>query len=407
MSRFVILRDTNTPFRGGRPFPGPMTEGLSPAARGDALTPPDGRVEIADLPAREAREIAREADVEAVARVMPTRLIAPVGEGAAPASTGAPTWGVTAVGADTSPFDGAGVTCAVLDTGIDATHPAFTGVTLTQRDFSGDGDGDGNGHGTHCAGTVFGRDVEGTRIGVAPGVTNALIGKVLGNSGGGSSEMLFSGMQWAFDAGAKVMSMSLGFDFPGFAKQLIEVNGLPADLATSIALEAYRENLRVFDRIMDMFRARAAFNGGCVVVAATGNESQRDIDPDHEVSASVPSAAEGVIRVGALGQASGGLLSVASFSNTNPIVSAPGVAVVSAQLGGGLVAFNGTSMATPHVAGLAALWWQALAAAPVPLSSMGVEARLLSSARTDVFTAGTDISDRGHGLAQAPAAAIS
>jgi subtilisin family serine protease len=81
------------------------------------------------------------------------------------------------VGADTSPFSGDGIVVAVLDTGIDASHPAFEGVDIVQKDFTGEGVGDQHGHGTHCAGTIFGRTSEGTRIGVAPGVKKALIGK--------------------------------------------------------------------------------------------------------------------------------------------------------------------------------------------------------------------------------------
>src|SRR5690606_41473924 len=88
------------------------------------------------------------------------------------------TWGVKAMGAYTSPFDGSGIVVAVLDTGIDPTHPAFAGVNLTRRNFTTAGDDDTHGHGTHCAGTIFGRAVNGTRIGVAPGVTEAVIGKV-------------------------------------------------------------------------------------------------------------------------------------------------------------------------------------------------------------------------------------
>jgi len=95
-----------------------------------------------------------------------------------------------------------GITVAVLDTGIDSTHPAFTGVTLIEEDFSGSGNGDVQGHGSHCAGTIFGRDVDGTRIGVAPGVDRALIGKVLGDDGSGDSIGLFRGIQWATDQGA-------------------------------------------------------------------------------------------------------------------------------------------------------------------------------------------------------------
>ena len=94
---------------------------------------------------------------------MPVKLIVPL----APSATGTDAnWGLQAIAADTSPFSGRGARIEVLDTGIDATHAAFAGVELTQVDFTGDGNGDGNGHGTHCAGTILGRDVDGKRVGV-------------------------------------------------------------------------------------------------------------------------------------------------------------------------------------------------------------------------------------------------
>ena len=399
MDDFIILRDLNAGRR--RPIGAPETFG--PGARrlergGDA--PPLPQIETERLGGTEMREVQRDPTVVGVARSMPIQLIVPAGEGGAAA--GAPTWGVRAVGADHSPYDGSGVRVAVLDTGIDAAHPAFAGVQLTQRDFTGEGDGDGNGHGTHCAGTVFGRDVDGTRIGVAPGVDRALIAKVLGAGGGGSSQMLFDAMFWAASEGAQVISMSLGFDFPGLGKRLVD-QGFPADLATSIALEGYRENIRVFDAMLDLFRAQAAMTGGAVVVAASGNESERDQDPDYEVSASLPAAAFGVISVGALADGGDAGLTVAPFSNTNPILSAPGVNVLSARAGGGLRALNGTSMACPHVAGVTALWWQALRERNLPLTAAAVAARMRAAALTDVFAPGTDIADRGEGLARAPA----
>ncbi|WP_323767497.1 S8 family peptidase [Antarctobacter sp.] len=401
MSKFIILRDRNDVFRTG-PMASVTTRGLSPlsldAPRSDV--PPAPQLDTEELAPRDLRDAARDPSIRVIARSMPTKLVEPEA-GAADAT---PTWGITAVGAEATNATGSGVRVAVLDTGIDEAHPAFAGVTLNTNDFSGDGIHDGHGHGTHCAGTIFGRDVDGTRIGVARGVTDALIGKVLGNDGSGSSEMLFQALRWCADENAKVISMSLGFDFPGLGERL-QQDGFPPLLATSIALEAYRMNLRMFDALMDMFRAQAAFDGGTVVCAASGNESRRQIDPNFEVSASIPAAAFDVFSVGALGEGAGGL-TVANFSNTNPVLAAPGVNIVSARSGGGLRALNGTSMACPHVAGVTALWWEALNAAPLPATSDGVKARLRASAVTAPLNPGTDPLDRGHGLVQAPSASM-
>jgi subtilisin family serine protease len=277
---------------------------------------------------------------------------------------------------------------------------AFQGADLVQQDFTGTGNGDGNGHGTHCAGTIFGRDVGGTRIGVARGVTQALIGKVLDAQGRGTSDALYQAMQWALGSGARVVSMSIGFDFPGMVAQLTQ-QGWPVDLATSNALEAYRGNLRMFDAIMGIAQAKIDLDGGAVVVAAAGNESRRNVRPDYEIAVSLPAAAEHVVSVGALEKTQSGL-GIASFSNTLPVVSGPGVDVVSAKRGGGLTALSGTSMATPHVAGVAALWWQALPELRVPVNARSVVAQLVARANAGAFAAGVQIADRGAGLVAAP-----
>jgi subtilisin family serine protease len=375
----------------------PLGGGLASATAEALRDTPEPRVESATLSPNDVRSMSRDPEVAALAPSMPTRLVKPVN---GPAATAAMPWGIPAVGADASPHDGDGVVVAVLDTGIDPTHPAFSGMTLVEEDFSGSGTSDKQGHGTHCAGTIFGRDVNGTRIGVARGVKRALVGKVLDNDGSGESDWLFRGIEWALNGGARVISMSLGFDFPGLVKRLVD-DSWPVDLATSVALEAYRGNLRMFDALMEVVRARAAFDGGTVVVAAAGNESQRRIDPRYEIAVSIPAAAEGVVAVGALGQSASGFV-VAPFSNTLPEISAPGVGILSAQAGGGLRSLSGTSMATPHVAGVATLWWQALRNTSTLASARNVVAKLLATARIDVFAAGTDVADRGVGLVTAP-----
>ena len=391
MPAYAILRDlsrasTAGPFEGGA------------ASVGDEELPSEPRVEVEELGKEDVRLVARDPQVRALAPIMPTRLVLPEDVSAADAATTA--WGIGAVGADTSSRTGAGVLVAVLDSGIDAAHPAFTGVTLVEEDFTGSGNGDRVGHGTHCAGTVLGRDVDGTRIGVARGVSAALIGKVLGDDGRGSSAAMLQGVQWAVQNGARVVSLSIELDFPKMVKEQVQA-GKPVDLATSWALAAYRANLRLFDTMMQMLRSLEPFGAGCVVIGAAGNGSHREVSPDFEIGVELPAAADGVVSVAALRQSPQGL-AIADFSNTFAQISGPGVDIRSAKTGGGLINKNGTSMACPHVAGVAALWWEEVLASPLPATPTAVTAKLLASATTDGFAPGVDIADRGAGLVQSP-----
>jgi subtilisin family serine protease len=373
-------------------------------------------VETADLTPREARAIDNSPG-KVVAPMMPTRLIVPMAKddgdswfpssisNVVPDRTGQPTeaaWGVAATKADGSTFSGAGVTVAILDTGIDRAHAAFAGmINIVEKDFTGTGDGDDNGHGTHCAGTVFGRDCYGYRIGVARGVDRALIGKVMDGDGRGGSSALFDGIYWAISNQADVISMSLGFDFPGFVARLVSEAGLPVDLATSQALVGFRQNLRAFDALMSYAKAQSAMGAGPVVVAATGNESKAQISPRYRVDASLPAAALEVIGIGAASQ-DGDRYRIAEFSNGSPLVSAPGVDVISASAGGGLESMSGTSMACPHAAGVAALWWEALRQSAGLANAQSVAARLSATARTGVFAADFSRAEFGDGLVTAP-----
>lgn len=354
-------------------------------------------VERADLLPSETSDLRRDPDVLCAAHPMPLTLIEPLAGDAAAAPAGpSNAWGIEAVGAHLSPWSGQGVKVAVLDTGINPNHVAFQGVKLIRKNFTQGPDDDVNGHGTHCAGTIFGRDVDGVRIGIARGVTEALIGKVLG-PGAGSSATLASAMTWAYENGATVISMSLGIDFPGFVEQLV-ASDVPLQAATSIALQEYRNNVELFSALTKFLTQSAAFAQSAVVVAASGNESER---PKYVVGAAPPAAGDGMIAVGALGRLPGGGFGVASFSNTQCDLSGPGVDVTSAWIGGDRARkiISGTSMATPHVAGCAALWAEHLASKLGVVKTEDLSAQLVATA---AFPPGAARADIGRGMVQAP-----
>lgn len=393
----IILRSsrltTRDVFLGEASFPGAIAA-EAPAA---GLS-----VEVEDIERSEIPELTNRSEILAVAPSLPMRLVAPVARAATvPSATQPVAWGVQAVGADTSPVSGQGIVVAVLDTGIDRTHPAFSGVTLIEEDFTTEGNGDQDGHGTHCAGTIFGRDFQNTRIGIARGVTKALIGKVLG-AGGGKSLQIAKAIHWAVQNGAHVISMSLGIDFPGYARALQEERGFPPELATSRALEGYRLNVQLFQTLASFVDAQGAFSQGSVIVAAAGNESQRDLHPDFKIAVSPPAVANGIVSVAALGRSAQGL-DVATFSNTGATVSAPGLEILSAAPGGGFATMSGTSMATPHVAGIAALWAERVRNTGF-LNPTQLKARLLGSATNTGLRNGVDPFDIGLGLIRAPQA---
>jgi subtilisin family serine protease len=361
------------------------------------------KVERRTLSAKEVAETRKESDSLAVAPRMPVRLVKPVqaaadGPAAGAADTGDVTWGIQAMSVLTSPFTGKGVSVAVLDTGIQADHEAFAGREIVQKDFTGEGDGDQNGHGTHCAGTIFGGTVGGVRIGIAPGIERAFIGKVLDRNGSGSTDQIMDAIIWAARQGANVISMSLGLDFPGLVKQFID-DGMEVEPATSLALAEYRENVRLFDTLAALVAAQSEMFSKAMIVAAAGNESDR---PRYEVATAPPAAADGILSVGALAKGAGTTFTVARFSNAQPDIAGPGVDVRSAKLGGGLRALNGTSMATPHVVGVAALWLERIKKANPAFKISELEGRLVGNASQQGIAEGADRANVGAGLALAP-----
>lgn len=309
------------------------------------------------------------------------------------------TWGVSATGAASSPFTGAGIKVAVLDTGIDESHPAFQGASIATRDFTGADDAhDYNGHGTHCTATLLGRNVDGERIGVAPGVRVVFCGKVLGNDGRGGTESLIRGLTWAEEQGANLISMSLGIEFSALLERLTK-SGCPLPAALSMALEAYRANIELFSAISDWFAARELTGRGALVVCAGGNESDRRGPMPYEVSCSPPAALERHLSVGALDRCGRSGFSVAEFSNSGVNVVAPGVRIRSAKAGGGLVSLSGTSMAAPHACGVAALWGEKLLDEAGRVRPSELRAVVLGRSQ---FIDGANPNHVGRGLVQAP-----
>lgn len=231
-------------------------------------------------------------------------------------------------------LSGRGVVVGHLDTGVDAAHPALQGAIAAFAHFDLDGDpvpgarpSDSGEHGTHTAGTIVGRAVGSTRFGVAPG---AQLACALVIEGGNVIARILGGMDWIVGQGARILSMSLG-------------------------LRGYRED---FLPLMQAIR-----NRGVLPVVAVGNE--------YAGTSRSPGNYEVVLSVGACDERE----EVAAFSSSQwlqrpkqplvPDLVAPGDGVLSALPGGRYGTMNGTSMATPHVAGLAALLWEAVPHATV------------------------------------------
>lgn len=321
----------------------------------------------ADLTESDVADLRRDKRVEDVIPSINLSLIAPLDLSQSQNAEADDAWGVEAVGADRCDENGRGVTIAILDTGIDDKHVAFDKDKLRLIDFVADPEGkegsapdEAGGHGTHVAGTAFGNAVGSKRIGVAPGIDRALIAKVLGPKGATTEAVIF-GLEWALKKKADIISMSLGIDFTSLVVRLVK-DDYPIKVATSRALESYRSTIRLFDKISEFVDARAAKGRGAILIAASGNESLRDQDPRFTVAVAPPAAGEGFISVGAISSLKGekSSFAVSSFSNTGCLLVGPGGSILSAKPNGGLRTLSGTSMATPHVAGVAALWLQNL-----------------------------------------------
>ncbi|PPS69831.1 S8 family serine peptidase [Streptomyces sp. MH60] len=227
---------------------------------------------------------------------------------------------------------GKGVTVAVLDSGVDAGHPDLAGRIGRSRSFiPGEEVADRHGHGTHVTSTVGGSGAasDGKEKGVAPGATLA-VGKVLDDGGSGSESEIIAGMEWAArDVDADIVSMSLGSTEPSDGTDPM------AEAVNTLSRET-----------------------GALFVIAAGNTGAPS-------SIGSPGAADAALTVGAVDSAD----QAAWFTSAGPRygdnalkpdLSAPGVGILAARSrlaegSGDYTSMDGTSMATPHIAGVAAL----------------------------------------------------
>ena len=248
-------------------------------------------------------------------------------------------WGLKAIGIDRAQFTGKGIDLCVLDTGFDLSHPDFSARNIEGKSFIPDEvwDRDPYGHGTHCAGTAAGkvRQDSGKRYGIA-GDCNLKIGKVLSNKGKGTTSGIIDAIDWALEHKFRIISMSLASP--------VKINEKPSPIFEAVGRKALASN--------------------CLLIAAAGNDSKRPAVP---LPVGAPANCSSIMAVAAIDSQ----MRVAAFSNGginsanggNVNVCAPGVDILSARPVKApdnlpYTMMNGTSMATPHVAGLAALYME-------------------------------------------------
>ena len=299
---------------------------------------------------------------------------------------GAATWGLQATKVTDSRYSGAGIKIAVLDTGLDLTHPDFADRSIAERSFiSGEAVQDLQGHGTHCIGTACGAlnppdPASPMRYGVAHRA-EIFAGKVLSNRGSGADGGILAGIDWAVSNGCQIVSMSLG------------ASTRPGTPFSPIYEEV----------------AKRALDRGTLIIAAAGNESNR---PNLVNPVGRPANCPSIMAVAALTSElgvsfyscgsidpDGGQIDIAApggNAGREPVPQVYSTWTTDSRAVGGSSKYksiSGTSMATPHVAGIAALYAEATGKRGLELWALLMQnAQRLPLPSVDV----------GVGLAQAP-----
>ncbi len=276
--------------------------------------------------ARGVAALQADAQVDSVVGAPEPSLIRPVAAAAAN-PTVAPSWGLKRLNVPAlwnAGFTGEGIVVGHLDTGVDAAHPALKGAIKSFAEFDMSGErvpnakpSDSGSHGTHTAGTIVGRSGTKGVFGVAP---KAKLASAMVIEGGQVIDRILGGMDWIVSEGVRIMSMSLG-------------------------LRGYTP---AFEVLMNALRA-----ANVLPIIAVGNEFAN--------TSRSPGNYDNVLSIGAMGEDE----KVADFSGSQrfnrtndplvPDLVAPGVQVISCVPGGGYEKMSGSSMATPHIAGIAAL----------------------------------------------------
>ncbi len=387
--RYLVLLDDKSVAAGAREMN--RVAGISAASTADSATraefaAADGvifsdlGIAVVDATPDQVQQLTRAAEAPGpIAVVEAERVVhaytAPPGTGtdeAAAVDESVFTWGLQAVGANISSATGKGVRLAVLDTGFTVAHPDFAGRTvMTQSFITGEAVDDAHGHGTHCIGSAAGPR---KAAGGGPGYGVAheaeiYAGKVLSNRGSGTDSGILAGIEWAIANGCAVVSMSLGASVRP---------GTP------------------YSQIFEQAATRAMAKG-TLIVAAAGNESNR---PGRVAPVGHPANCPSILSVGAVDvRRAIAVFSCGTVDTVGQVdIVGPGVDVYSSWNveDGGLgmhKRIQGTSMATPHVAGIAALIAEKHGARGWELwARLAQTARRLDLPATDV----------GAGLVQAP-----